>query len=149
MKAPDYAVVIRLEQINYHERDDGEYEEDTRDECLESTIRQSPDHEENRVEYERITLKLKGEGLLMKKEGIRLIKAMAYGLGELKRALVKDGKFATLDKDGPFIVAEVDYNTIMRNTVSEIAHSMNRKGLLSNDGTEEFIKLAYEEMGIQ
>lgn len=145
-KAPDYAVVIRLEQINYYLNDKDEYEEDTRDECLESTIRQSPDHEENRVEYERIVLKMLGEGLLTKKEGIRLIKAMAYGLGELKRALVKDGKFTTLDEDGSSY--EMDYKTIMRNTVSEIAHSMNRKRLLSNDGTEEFIKLAYEEMKI-
>lgn len=145
-KAPDYAVVIRLEQINYYLNDKDEYEEDTRDECLESTIRQSPDHEENRVEYERIVLKMTGEGLLMKQEGIRLIKAMAYGLGELKRALVKDGKFTTLDEDGSSY--EMDYKTIMRNTVSEIAHSMNRKRLLSNDGTEEFIKLAYEEMKI-
>ena len=63
-KAPDYAVVVRLEQINYYLNDEDEYEEDTRDECLEATIRQSPDHEENRVEYERIVLKMKGEGIV-------------------------------------------------------------------------------------
>lgn len=148
MKAPDYAVIIRLEQINYYMNDDEEWEEDTRYECLETVLSQSPDHEENRGGYELILRKLRGDGLLTKKEGTRLIRALAYGLGELKRALVTDGKFATLDKDGPFIVAEVDYNTIMRNVVSEIAHSMNRKGLLSNDGTEDFVKLAYGEMKV-
>jgi hypothetical protein len=144
----EYAVIASLEEITYFENDDGDWEEDTRSACLEEIIHKSPDHEENRERYELILQKLRGEGGLTKREGTRLIRAMAYGLGELRKTLVRDGKFATLDKDGPFIVAEVDYNTIMRNVVSEIAHSMNRKGLLSNDGTDEFIKLAYEEMKI-
>lgn len=148
-KRLEYAVRVTLEEITYFEDDDGEWGEDTRTECLEDTIHQSIDHEENRERYKLILQKLRGKGRLMKKEGTRLITAMAHGFEkQLKDVIEEDGKIPVVDMDRPRIVEWLDYRTFMRNLVSEIAHSMNRKGLLSNDGTDKFIKLAYEEMKI-
>ena len=140
-----HAVRLVLEEVTYSptritfvKGDDGwtkdechEYEESHRITVKEERLCEA-DSEEAEMRFEQAIFRLKSN-TLRQKELKELTVAITFGLQQVVESIPLDGTMV---------------NTILRNTLSEIAHSMNRKGLDSNDDVGTFLADLYTEMKV-
>ena len=121
-----YAARIVYEEVNFYPTgDNGEFEEDTRVEIYSEELVEGPSQEEAKGVFDNAILRYHDRGNLLKGQAKDLAVAIAYGFKQ---------------PEAVNNLTELDMSLI----VSEIAHSMNRKGMIKNDNIEEFIHMIKE-----
>lgn len=122
----EYATRIVYEEVNFYPTgDDGGLEEDTRVEIYSEQLVEGPSKEEAKDAFDNAILRYRGKGNLLKGQAMELAVAIGYGFKQ---------------PEAVNNLTELDMSLI----VSEIAHSMNRKGLIKNENVEEFIHMIKE-----
>ena len=121
-----YAARIVYEEVNFYPTgDNGELEEDTRVEIYSEELVEGLSQEEAKDAFNNAILRYHDRGNLLKGQAKDLAVAIAYGFKQ---------------PEAVNNLTELDMSLI----VSEIAHSMNRKGMIKNDNIEEFIHMIKE-----
>jgi len=129
--SPTKVILVRDEDDEWVKSKSLDYEEAHRREDKMEQLYEG-DSEEAEMRFEQAIFRLKTKSLTQG-ELKELAKAIAWGMNTITEAMPLDGQTV---------------NTVLRNTLSEIAHSMNRKGLVTNDDVGTFVADLYTEMKV-